>query len=55
MAARPKNLVVKIVTFVLFGLLIASFAVWGIGYIFRGSTQARAVAEIGGDRRPASS
>jgi len=49
MAARPKNLLVKIVTFVLFGLLIASFAVWGIGDIFRGSTQTRAVAEIGGD------
>jgi peptidyl-prolyl cis-trans isomerase D len=47
--ARPKNLLVKIVTFVLFGMLIASFAVWGIGDIFRGSSQARTVAEIGGD------
>ena len=49
MAVRPKNLLVKIVTFVLFGLLIASFAVFGIGDIFRGSTQVRAVAEIGGE------
>ncbi len=49
MANRPKNLVVKITTFVLFGLLIASFAVWGIGDIFRGSSQERTVAEIGGD------
>ncbi len=49
MAARTKNPVVRIVTFALFGILIASFAVWGIGDIFRGSTQVRAVAEIGGE------
>ncbi len=49
MAARPKNLLVKIVTFALFGLLIASFAVWGIGDIFRDSPPTRAIAEIGGD------
>ena len=49
MANRPKNLIVKITTFALFGLLIASFAVWGIGDIFRGSSQERAIAEIGGD------
>jgi peptidyl-prolyl cis-trans isomerase D len=47
MAARPKNLIVKIVTFVLFGMLIASFAVWGIGDIFRGPSQIRSVAEVG--------
>ncbi len=49
MAARTKNPVVRIVTFALFGMLIASFAVWGIGDIFRGSTQVRAVAEIDGE------
>ena len=49
MAVRTKNPVVRIVTFVLFGLLIASFAVWGIGDIFRGAIPVRAVAEIGGD------
>ena len=49
MANRPKNIIVKIGIFVLFGMLIASFAVWGIGDIFRGSTQVRAVAEIGGE------
>ncbi len=47
MAARPKNLIVKIVTFALFGMLIASFAVWGIGDIFRGRSQVRSVAEVG--------
>ncbi len=49
MAVRTRNPVVKVVTFILFGMLIASFAVWGIGDIFRGSSQARAIAEIGGD------
>ena len=49
MAVKTKNPVVRIVTFALFGLLIASFAVWGIGDIFRGATPVRAVAEIGGD------
>ncbi len=49
MAIRTRNPVVKIVTFALFGMLIASFAVWGIGDIFRGATQVRAVAEIGGE------
>ncbi|MGF1631137.1 MAG: SurA N-terminal domain-containing protein [Kiloniellaceae bacterium] len=43
----PKFLV-KIVTFVLFGLLILSFAVWGIGDIFRGGGQAMVVAQVGG-------
>jgi peptidyl-prolyl cis-trans isomerase D len=45
---KPRKFVVKIVTFVLFGLLILSFAVWGIGDIFRGGSQAQVVAEIGG-------
>jgi peptidyl-prolyl cis-trans isomerase D len=52
MAARPKNLIVKITTFVLFGLLIASFAVWGIGDIFRGSSQVSSIAEVGGEPIP---
>ncbi|MEE8189315.1 MAG: SurA N-terminal domain-containing protein [Kiloniellales bacterium] len=47
MAARPRNFLVKIVTFTLFGLLIASFAVWGIGDIFRGGGQIQSVAEVG--------
>lgn len=34
-------------TFVLFGLLIASFAVWGIGDIFRGAGQSSAILEVG--------
>lgn len=48
MAARPKNLLIKIGIFLLFGMLIASFALWGIGDIFRDSTQARVIAEVGG-------
>jgi peptidyl-prolyl cis-trans isomerase D len=44
---KPRKLLIKIVTAVLFSLLILSFAVWGIGDIFRGGGQAQAVAEIG--------
>jgi peptidyl-prolyl cis-trans isomerase D len=47
MPAKRKNIVVKTVTFALFGMLIASFAVWGIGDIFRTPVQVRAVAEVG--------
>jgi len=47
MPAKRKNIVVKIITFALFGMLIASFAVWGIGDIFRTPAQVRAVAEVG--------
>lgn len=50
MASKPQKIVVKVVTFILFGLLIASFAVWGIGDIFRGGGRVRAVAEVG-DRK----
>lgn len=39
--------IAKVVTFVLFGLLIASFAIWGIGDIFRGGTRLGTVAEVG--------
>jgi peptidyl-prolyl cis-trans isomerase D len=38
----------RIVMSFLFGMLILSFAIWGIGDIFRGSTQDTAVAEVGG-------
>ncbi|MEO3430082.1 SurA N-terminal domain-containing protein [Pelagibius sp. CAU 1746] len=45
---KARNLLIKIVTVILFSLLILSFAVWGIGDIFRGGGQAQVVAEIGG-------
>jgi len=50
MVSKPQKIVVKVVTFILFGLLIASFGIWGIGDIFRGRGRVRAVAEIGGHR-----
>lgn len=43
---KSRNLLVKVVTVILFSLLILSFAVWGIGDIFRGG-QTQAVAEVG--------
>ncbi|HEY9548277.1 MAG TPA: SurA N-terminal domain-containing protein, partial [Kiloniellaceae bacterium] len=45
---KPRKLLVNLLTAVLFGMLILSFAVWGIGDIFRGGGQAQAVAEVGG-------
>ncbi|GAB4366955.1 MAG: SurA N-terminal domain-containing protein [Kiloniellaceae bacterium] len=47
MAIKPRNFVAKIFMIILFSLLILSFAVWGIGDIFRGGGQIQAVAEIG--------
>ncbi len=44
---KARNLLIKIVTVILFSLLILSFAVWGIGDIFRGGGQAQVVAEVG--------
>lgn len=44
---KPRKLLIKLVTGILFGLLILSFAVWGIGDIFRGGGQAQVVAEVG--------
>lgn len=44
---KRRNLLVKLVTVVLFSLLILSFAVWGVGDIFRGGGQAQVVAEVG--------
>ncbi len=42
-----RKLVVKSVTFVIFGLLIGSFAVWGIGDIFQGAQPNTPIAEVG--------
>ena len=47
MLTKMRKPVAKAITFVLFGLLILSFAVWGIGDIFRGPGQSTAVAEVG--------
>ena len=44
---KKRNIVVKSVTFVLFGLLIASFAVWGIGDIFQVHPGQATIAEVG--------
>lgn len=47
MAAKPQRIVVKVVTFILFGLLIISFGIWGIGDIFRGRGRVQSAAEVG--------
>lgn len=44
---KLRGIVAKILLYTLFGLLILSFAVWGIGDMFRGRTAAPVVAEIG--------
>ncbi|MGD1880067.1 MAG: SurA N-terminal domain-containing protein [Kiloniellaceae bacterium] len=44
---KRRNLLTKIGVIVLFSLLIMSFALWGIGDIFRGGSNAQAVAEVG--------
>ena len=44
---KVRNLFIKIVTVILFSLLILSFAVWGIGDIFRATGPTQAVAEVG--------
>jgi peptidyl-prolyl cis-trans isomerase D len=46
MRKAGQTLVGKIIAFVFFGALIVSFAIWGIGDIFRG-TPASTVAEVG--------
>ena len=48
MLEKLRKQAAKILMSLLFGLLIMSFAVWGIGDIFRGSSQTTAVAEVGG-------
>jgi peptidyl-prolyl cis-trans isomerase D len=47
MSTKPRNIVAKAVTYLLFAILIVSFGVWGIGDIFRGPTQTNAVADVG--------
>lgn len=47
MLTKMHKPVAKAITFVLFGLLILSFAVWGIGDIFRGPGRSTSVAEVG--------
>jgi peptidyl-prolyl cis-trans isomerase D len=42
-----RKTLIKVVTFGLFGLLIMSFAVWGIGDVFRGGRQITTVVEVG--------
>ena len=47
MLIKMRTAVAKVFVFGLFGLLIMSFAVWGIGDIFYGTGQSTAVAEVG--------
>ena len=42
-----RGIVAKIFVYTLFGLLIASFAIWGVGDIFRGGGHAQTVATVG--------
>ncbi len=42
-----RKVVIKIITFAIFGVLIASFAVWGIGDIFQASQPNSPVATVG--------
>ncbi len=48
MLIQMRTKVAKVLVGLLFSLLILSFAVWGIGDIFRPGRQATAVAEVGG-------
>ncbi|RMD63617.1 MAG: hypothetical protein D6826_04485 [Alphaproteobacteria bacterium] len=47
---NTRKILIRSITYVLFGLLIVSFAIWGIGDIFRGLGQSGAVAEVGDQR-----
>jgi len=47
MATKKRNIVTKVVVFVLFGLLIVSFVTWGVGDILRTPSRVVAVAEVG--------
>ena len=42
----------KVVTFILFGLLILSFAVWGVGDIGRGTAVSNSVLQVGDTQVP---
>jgi peptidyl-prolyl cis-trans isomerase D len=44
---RAQKVIAKVLTIMLFGLLIMSFAIWGIGDMFRSGGQVRGVAEVG--------
>jgi peptidyl-prolyl cis-trans isomerase D len=48
MLEKLRKQAAKILMSLLFGLLIMSFAIWGIGDIFRGSSQTATIAEVGG-------
>lgn len=48
MLEKLRKQAAKILMSLMFGLLIMSFSIWGIGDIFRGSSQTTAVAEVGG-------
>ncbi|HSR72857.1 MAG TPA: SurA N-terminal domain-containing protein, partial [Kiloniellales bacterium] len=50
MAVRTQNIFIKAGVYILFGLLIIAFGIWGIGDIFRGGGRAQAVAEVGDSR-----
>ena len=45
-----KEIVARLIVSVMFGMLILSFAVWGIGDIFRRGMRAQYVAEVGSQR-----
>ncbi|HEY5597717.1 MAG TPA: SurA N-terminal domain-containing protein [Kiloniellales bacterium] len=47
MASKSRTFLTKIVVFVLFGLLIVSFVIWGVGDIIRTPSQVVAVAKVG--------
>ncbi|WP_162906519.1 peptidyl-prolyl cis-trans isomerase [Algihabitans albus] len=42
-----RGIVAKVFVYTLFGLLIASFAIWGVGDIFRGGGHSQTVATVG--------
>ncbi|MGP1253390.1 MAG: peptidyl-prolyl cis-trans isomerase [Kiloniellales bacterium] len=47
-----RGIVAKIFVYTLFGLLIASFAIWGVGDIFRGGGHTQSVATVGDQEIP---
>jgi peptidyl-prolyl cis-trans isomerase D len=50
MAGKFQKPLTKILVSILFGLLILSFAIWGIGDIFRGSATSTTVVRVGEQR-----
>lgn len=47
-----RGIVAKIFVYTLFGLLIVSFAIWGVGDIFRGGGHGQTVATVGNQEIP---